>query len=141
LKLANADDYVRFARDDVPKFAEVYRFIKNAEDQIVSGFEHIYYNAVRRYGFQSMVLLSAVEVGDTTTDWKRKIGLGARLLDLLLTTRTIEGKENNYDNLKDISFSLAREIRVRSGANLLTFIRTEWAKHANAIGSLAELRA
>lgn len=137
--IQNADDYVRFARDDIPRYAEIYTFIKEAEEELKPGFESIYYNSVRKLSFQPMILLSVATVADTTTDWQKKIALASRFLDLMLTTRTIEGKENNYDNLKDIAFVLAKGIRNKSSAELLTYIRTEWPKYESIIPDLSKL--
>lgn len=119
LGLSNADDYVRFASNDIPKFAEIYAFIASAENTLMSGFECVHYNAARRYSFHSLVLLSSIDVSDSTTEWQQKIATASRLVDLILTTRTIEGKENNYDNLKDLSFQLARDMRGKSASELL----------------------
>jgi uncharacterized protein with ParB-like and HNH nuclease domain len=139
LGLSNADDYVRFARDEIPKYAEMYAFIKSSEGAPKAGFESLHFNAVRKFSFQAMVLLSVASVGDTTTEWQKKILLMARFVDLLLTVRTIEGKENNYDNLKDISFQLAKDVRGKSYTDLLAFIRAEWAKLEPSIPGLAKL--
>jgi hypothetical protein len=140
LAISTADDYVRFARDDIPKYAEIYVFIKIAESEIKPGYECIYFNAARKFSFQSMILLACAKVSDNTTDWQKKIALIARLIDLILTTRTIEGKENNYDNLKDISFSLAKDIRDKDYAVLLTQVRSEWAKYTPILPDLAKIR-
>jgi len=139
LSIQNADDYVQFARDDIPKYAEIYTFIKEAEAELKVGFESVYYNSVRKFSFQPMILLSVATASDTTTDWQKKIALASRFLDIMLTTRTIEGKENNYDNLKDISFALAKEIRNKSSAQLLTYVRTEWPKYEPIIPDLSKL--
>lgn len=68
-----------------------------------------------------------------------KINLASRFIDLLLTTRTIEGKENNYDNLKDIAFALAKQIRNKTSADLLAYIRAEWPRYEPIIPDLANL--
>ncbi|MDH4389868.1 MAG: DUF262 domain-containing protein [Aquabacterium sp.] len=140
LAISTSDDYVRFARDDIPKFAEIYAFIKAAEIELKPGFECIYFNAARKFSFQSMILLASTKVSDNTTDWQKKLALVARLIDLILTTRTIEGKENNYDNLKEISFSLAKDIRDKDFGVLLAQVRTEWIKYAPILPDLAKLR-
>ncbi len=139
LGMANADDFVRFARDDIPKYAEIYSFIKEAEAELKPGFEPLYFNAVRKFSFQAMILVSVTSVSDTTTEWQKKILLVARFIDLLLTTRTIEGKENNYDNLKDISFQLTKEVRGKSSADLLTYVRAEWPKYEPFLNDLPKL--
>lgn len=137
--IQNADDYVRFARDDIPRYAEIYAFIKDAETALKPGFECVYYNSARKFSFQPMILLAVATVADTTTDWQRKIALASRFLDLILTTRTIEGKENNYDNLKDISFALAKEIRDKTSTELLAYVRAEWLKYEPIIPELSKL--
>ena len=139
LAISNADDYVRFARDDIPRYAEIYAFILEAEEEMKSGFESIFYNSVRKFSFQPMILLAVATVADTTTEWQKKIGLASKFIDLLLTSRTIEGKENNYDNLKDIAFALAKEVRNKTSTELLTYIRAEWPKYEPLIPDLAEL--
>ena len=139
LAISNADDYVRFARDDIPRYAEIYAFILEAEEEMKSGFESIFYNSVRKFSFQPMILLAVATVADTTTEWQKKIGLASKFIDLLLTSRTIEGKENNYDNLKDIAFVLAKEVRNKTSTELLTYIRAEWPKYEPLIPDLAKL--
>lgn len=133
------DDYVRFARDDIPRYAEIYAFIKEAETESKPGFECIYYNAVRKFSFQPMILMAVATVADTTNEWQKKIALASRFIDLLLTTRSIEGKENNYDNLKDIAFALVKEIRNKTTTELLDYVRTEWVKYEPIIASLEKL--
>jgi hypothetical protein len=139
LSIANADDYVRFARDDIPRYAEIYSFVKEAEEALKPGFECIFYNAVRRFSFQPMILLAVTTVTDTTTEWQKKINLTSRLIDLILTTRTIEGKENNYDNLKDIAFALAKVVRDKTPPDLLAYVKAEWVKYEPIIPGLAKL--
>ena len=140
LGIATSDDYVRFARDDIPKFADIYEFIKAAETALQPGHESIYFNAARKYSFQAMVLLASTRVTDNTTDWQKKIGLIARFIDLILTSRTIEGKENNYDNLKEVSFSLTKVIRDKDYAALLAHVRAEWSKYYDVIPQLPTLK-
>ncbi|UOF13257.1 DUF262 domain-containing HNH endonuclease family protein [Lysobacter capsici] len=137
--LKTADDYLSFARDQITKFAEVYIFIREAEETLSAGFDHVYYNSARRYSFQSMVLLAAVAESDKGSEWRRKIALVSRLIDLILTTRTIEGKENNYDNLKELSFGLAKEVRGKDVAGIEALVRDHWGRYAPIIPRLAEL--
>jgi hypothetical protein len=135
-----ADSYVKFARDILPKYAEVYEFIKNAEMTLTVGYESIYYNAVRKASFQAMVLLSAVKTTDHKKIWKDKIALVSRFIDLMLTTRTIDGKINNYDNLKLPSFVLTKEIRDKDYPDLLLYIRSEWMRYYPIISNISNVR-
>ncbi len=139
LAISTSDDYLRFARDEIPKYAEIYAFIKTAENELVPGFEHLFYNSIRKFSLQSMVLMAAVSVTDTTTDWQRKILLVARLADALLTSRTIDGRQNNYENLRDIAFALTKSVRGKTPAELLDYVRVEWPKYSAQLSQLSRL--
>jgi len=139
LGFANSDDYVEFARTMVPKFAEIYGFIRKAESELIEGFEEVFYNAARRYSFQPMVLMAAVSDSDKRGDWKKKVALVAKLIDLVLTARIIEGKENNYDNLKEISFAFTNEIRGKDVAGVELYVRTQWAIYDTVLPQLANM--
>lgn len=138
--MATADDYVRFARDDVPKYCEIYSFIKSSENDLRVGQESIFFNAARKFSFQSMVLLAPVRVSDTTTDWQKKVSLTSRFIDLVLTSRTIEGKENNYDNLKEPSFAIAKDIRDMDYPALLGYVQQEWPKYFTSFNKLSNIK-
>ncbi|WP_176158881.1 DUF262 domain-containing protein [Burkholderia multivorans] len=139
LGIANGDDYVRFAKQDIPKYVEIYSFIKKAEATPLPGFEAIYFNAVRKFSFQSMILMAAISVYDIAKDWKEKIVLVAKLADVLLTSRTIEHKENNYENLRDIAFALAKVVRGKNPADLEIYVKAEWPKYFAHIAKLSNL--
>lgn len=139
LGIANSDDYLRFAKVDIPNYVEIYTFIKQAEASPIAGYEVLYYNAVRKFSFQSMTLMAVTSASDVTADWKAKILLVARLADVLLTSRTIEGKENNYENLRDISFNLAKAVRGKTEADLLTYVKAEWPKYFAHLAQFSKL--
>lgn len=139
LGIVNGDDYRRFAKDDMAKYVEIYTFIKNAEAEPLAGFEVIYFNAVRKFSFQSMILMAVAEVGDVTEEWKSKILLVAKFADILLTSRTIEGKQNNYENLRDISFTLAKAVRSKTKIQLENYIKAEWPKYYSQFSNLPKL--
>jgi hypothetical protein len=139
LGITNGDDYKRFAKDDLTKYVEIYKFINKAETAPIAGFEAIYYNAVRKFSFQPMILIAATEVSDVTSEWQAKILLVAKLVDVLLTSRTIEGKQNNYENLRDPSFTLAKAVRGKTRVQLEAYVRAEWPKYFSQIPNLAKL--
>jgi hypothetical protein len=134
-----SDDYIRFARDEVPKYAAIYAQIRRAELTFRSESEHIYYNAARKYTLQPTVLLATITPSDTEAVWRNKIILGAKLIDLILTSRSIEGKENNYDSLKDPSFVLTKKLRAKDPGALLTAVREEWDLNHQAVSKVAQM--
>ncbi|WP_404487130.1 DUF262 domain-containing protein [Pseudomonas sp. HT11] len=139
LKLSTADDYSAFALNTIPRFVEIYTFIRDCEGQFTVGFEHLFYNAARRLNSQAMIIMAAIDEKDTTTTWKNKISLTAKYIDLILTSRTIDGKTNNYDNLKDIAFTLTKDLRNRNYNDLLNYIQNEWDKYFQSISRLDNL--
>ncbi|KAJ8138710.1 hypothetical protein OY671_008077, partial [Metschnikowia pulcherrima] len=139
LCIANSDDYLRFATVDFPKYAEIYTFIKPAEASPLAGYELLYYKAVRKFSFQSMTSMAVTSESDVTADWKAKILSVARSADVLLTSRTIEGKENNYENSRDISFNLAKAVRGKIEADLSTYVKAEWPKYFAHLAQFAKL--
>jgi uncharacterized protein with ParB-like and HNH nuclease domain len=140
LGIANADDYIRFARDDIPKYARIYSFIKSAESTLNAGYECIFYNAALKYSLQPMVLLASVNASDNTTEWQKKISLVSKLVNIILTSRVIEGRANNYDNLKELSFTLAKEARNKDYEGLLGNVRSQWPSYASSLLDLHKLK-
>jgi hypothetical protein len=140
LGLNSGDDYTKFCKVDLSKYAEIYKFIKSCEQTLTSGFECIHYNGVRRFSLQPMILLATVDIKDSPTQWQSKISLAAKLLDLILTSRTIEGKTNNYDNLKEISFALTKELRGKDLLVLNNHVRSEWNTYHVSFSNLATLK-
>ncbi|WP_122413841.1 DUF262 domain-containing protein [Pseudomonas viridiflava] len=139
LNIRNGDDYKRFAKDDITKFVDIYTFIKDAEAELIPGYEPIYYNAMRKFSFQPMILMAVAGLGDITEEWKGKVLLVARLMDILLISRTIEGKQNNYENLRDLSFSLAKAVRNKTRVELEAFVRAEWPKYHGHMPNISKL--
>ncbi|MCK2181691.1 HNH endonuclease family protein, partial [Hafnia paralvei] len=71
---------------------------------------------------------------------KKKIQLISRFIDLILTSRIITKKANTYDNLKDISFLLVKEVRGKNYSELLTYIQGEWGKYYSQLDKLPEMQ-
>ncbi|MCQ6259810.1 DUF262 domain-containing protein [Pseudomonas sp. Q11] len=139
LTLSTADDYSSFAQTTIPKFVEIYTFIRKCESEFTNDFECLFYNATRRLNSQAMIIMSAIDEKDTSKIWKKKISLISSYIDLILTSRTIDGKTNNYDNLKDIAFSLTKDLRNKTYEQLLNHIQNEWDKYYNSINRLENL--
>ena len=137
--LNTSDDFLNFTTTVLPFYVFVYEFIKRAEDALTQDFEYLYYNAIRKYSFQSMVLLAVVEPGDSEAEWKRKIVLVAKFIDVILTSRTIDGKENNYDNLKQDAFDLMKAIRGKNYVDLISYVHNEWHKYSAHLNNFSNI--
>ncbi|WP_420196154.1 GmrSD restriction endonuclease domain-containing protein, partial [Morganella morganii] len=139
LNLNNSDDFYNFAKKDIPKYADLYLQIINAEEIFNAEYPDVYYNGIRKFSFQSMIILSALQLSDTREIIRKKIQLISKFIDLILTSRIITKKANTYDNLKDISFNLAKDVRGKEYPDLLAYIKNEWVKYYPAIDKLTEM--
>jgi hypothetical protein len=131
LGLVTGDDYIRFVTLDLKKYANIYMAIKAAESTLTADLQPVYYNAIRKFSGQSMILLSAVHLDDLESNWKKKVGLVAEYIDLILTMRTIDGKQNNYDNLKEVSFQITKQLRDHTFDELKKIVELDWDKQAS----------
>ncbi len=136
IALYTADDYTNFVKNVITKFIDIHVFIRTCEEAYSQDFECLYFNAARRFSSQTMIMMAAISPNDTKDDWQKKVDLISKYIDLILTSRTIDGKTNNYDNLKDIAFTLTRDVRGKSYNELLTHIQSEWPKYQNSIQRL-----
>lgn len=136
LGYVTSDDYVRFGRDEVPRYCDIYSFIRRAEEALDASCPHVYYVAARKYTLQPTLLLAPILPSDSESVWRAKIKLVAQLVDLILVSRSVEGKENNYDNVKDLSFELMKQIRGKPMPELLAFVQAQWPTYVAILSKL-----
>lgn len=137
--IISSDSYVSFVNDILKKYSDIYAFVRNTEKALTPGFEHIYYNSCRNFSHQTMILLSAASKDDLESTWKSKIKIVSEYIDFLLTTRTIEGKNNRYDAMKELSFNLAKELRGKDKAQLLSLVQQKWDADKTALEKIGDV--
>ncbi|EIT7187204.1 DUF262 domain-containing protein [Serratia sp. SRS-8-S-2018] len=138
--LRNSDDFYKFAHNDIPDYAEISTTIFNAEKNYSADYPDVFHNGIRKFSFQTMVILSSLETTETRDIRKKKIQLISKFIDLILTSRIVTGKSNTYDNLKDISFSLVKEVRGKDYNQLLAYIQGEWEKYYSQLDKIPEMQ-
>jgi hypothetical protein len=109
--LKTSDDFSSFLTDTLPFYAELYCKIKTAERTPSSNSPHVFYNGARDLTLQSMVIMSAVGKADSTIVVEKKIRAISYYLDYLSTVRFLNQKENTYDNIRDLMFEIAKQVR------------------------------
>lgn len=140
LGLVNSDDYYNFVKVEIKNYADFYLKIKKAELNFDPNHPHTYYNSIRKLSSQPMIILSAIKADDSPAVMDQKLDLITKFLDLLLTSRIIEGKENNYDNLREPSFNYTKLFRNLEVAPLKATIKLEWSKYFPTISNLSGLK-
>jgi len=109
--LQTSDDFSNLVTGSIPYFVELYCNIKNAERKIAASMPHVFFNGARGLTLQAMVILSAVRADDTQTIVAKKMRAVSYYLDFLATVRVLNGKENTYDNVRDLMFDIAKQVR------------------------------
>lgn len=139
LKLENEDDYFDFLTINIPFFVDKYIKIKNAESEYNQSFPHIFYNGARDFTLQAMAILSAVVVRDTSTDINKKFKITSYYLDYLLSARSMNLKDNTYDNVRDLIFSFIKKIRHKQPVKLKEIIMQEIDGLEESIDSIGNI--
>jgi hypothetical protein len=109
--LNNSDDFYNLLVGTLPFYVDLYCKIKTSERFYSDNTPHLYFNGTRDLTLQSMVILSSVLHSDTSSVSTKKIKGISYYLDYLSTVRVLNDKENTYDNMRDLMFDLAKEIR------------------------------
>lgn len=109
--LATSDDYYDLVERKIPFYVRQYIRIRKAESVYNADLAHVYYNGVRGLTLQAMLILSALDVNDTSAVIDKKIRLVSYYLDSITMARLLERKDNAYNNIKDIVFAMANRIR------------------------------
>lgn len=134
--LKTSDDFSNLLTGVQPFFVDIYVKLKDAERTLTPAFPHVFYNGCRDLTLQSMVILSAVSKTDTTTDVKKKIQALSFFLDYLATVRFINQKENTYDNIRDLMFEIAKEVRDCDLVTLKSKLKTRIAGEKDQLSNL-----
>ena len=122
LGLKNSDDYYSCVINTIPFFADVYTKIKSNEKSYSEEYRFVYYNGCRDITLQAMVIMAAIDVKDSSSLVEKKIKLVIQYLDFILTARTIEGKDNTCDNIREIAFAIGKQIRKESFDNIRSIV-------------------
>jgi uncharacterized protein with ParB-like and HNH nuclease domain len=113
--LKQDNDYLNFLKKDFDFYSKQYLQIIKASKSLISGQEHILYNAQLGFTLQPMLLLAPLRLGDSDEVTKKKMDLVAHYLDILLNWRLWNFRLIAYSTMQYKMFLDMREIR---GLNL-----------------------
>jgi hypothetical protein len=111
LGLADSDEYYDLVERAIPFFVNQYKRVRTAEETFSQEFPHIFYNGSRNINLQYLAIVAALDVNDTSATVDKKIRAVSYFIYAFITSRVVTGRANNYDNIKDPIFSLAKRIR------------------------------
>jgi len=112
--LNNSDDFNELVSKNIPFYVTQYKRLKTFEATYSPEFAHVFYNGAKGIALQYMAIMAALEPNDSVAVIDKKIKLVSFYIDAYIVSRVLTGKDNNYDNLKDQFFVLAKQVRRRS---------------------------
>lgn len=112
--LYTSQDVYEFIHSVVLRYAREYRRIRLAAEQLMPGFETIYYNAANNFTLQYPVLLAALRPDDDRKTVDKKIRMTAAFIDILIARRAVNFYELKYSAMVYSMFMLIRAIREKS---------------------------
>lgn len=141
LGLEGSDAFSHFVHRDLDFYARHALRIHQAGLTFTEGFESIYFNEQRSFTTQRQLLLAAIEPSDSPSDVDRKLRLVADYLDIWLTRQTWNNKLTAQNLVKYRLFTLTKELRGKSVADLATFLRGRLDEDGDTFGKAPDLRA
>ena len=127
--LGRSEDYGDFATSKLPHFAAWYVRVRAAGQNPDSELSAVYYNSTTEASLdQSLLLLSALAVGDSPGDSTAKIALVSRYLDIFVGRRAWASKNLTKQALKGTLLPFARTLRGKSLDDLASALLADLLK-------------
>lgn len=133
IALNNSDDFYNLVVKDIPFYVSQYKRVKDFEVTYSPEFSHVFFNGAKGITLQHMVILAAIEPNDTSAVIDKKIKLISFYIDAFISSRVLTGKDNNYDNIKDQFFALAKQVRRKSVVDIKATLTTMMDEVAQSI--------
>ena len=109
--LDRSGDFFKFVREDFNFFSNQYLRLRNAQERLTTGLEHVHYNAGHGFTLQEMLLLAPLQPGDPEDVIVAKMRIVARFVDILLTWRIWNFRSIAYSTMQYAMFLVMRNIR------------------------------
>lgn len=122
LGLDHPGDYYRFIQEKLVFFATQYLRIKKFSKEYTPGFEAVFYNADKHFGYQAMLVLAALDEHDVPGTTDRKIQVVSAFFDHYTARRLFNFQRFGWNTVKYEMFSIMKGIRGLSLAKLAAYL-------------------
>lgn len=109
--LKQSEDFYRFIDRHFNFYSRQYLRLLGASEKPLPGLERVLYNAQHGFTLQYMLLLAPLRPDDSEEVVKRKVGLVAHYLDILLAWRLWNFRSIAYSTMQYAMFIVMRDIR------------------------------
>ncbi len=111
LGLEQSEDFYRFVDRDFNFYSKQYILLRRAQDELVAGLEHVFYNAGHGFTLQDMLLLAPLRPEDSEATIRLKLRLVARFVDIVIAWRIWNSRSIAYSTMQYTIFQVMRSIR------------------------------
>ncbi|MBP8945223.1 MAG: DUF262 domain-containing protein [Paludibacteraceae bacterium] len=118
INLKKSKDYFNFIEGNFSFYTNWYLKIRKASEDLIKGFEEIYYNTQYNFTLQYPVLLAPLRIDDNLTESRKKLKIVSIYLDILINRRIWNWHSIDYSTMQYAMFTLIREIRGKNTREL-----------------------
>lgn len=111
MQLLQPKQYKELITIEMVQMTNLYLQIKNYLENMIKGYEAVFYNAHRNISYQSYLIMSAVRVDDVPAVVEQKIKMIATFIDIFASTRIFNYKKINWNTNKALLFRIMCQIR------------------------------
>jgi uncharacterized protein with ParB-like and HNH nuclease domain len=126
--LKESSDFSDFVTRNFHYYSHQYIRLMRASNEILPGFEHVFYNSNYRFTLQYMVLLAPLKIDDPEEEVRLKIRIVAMFLNTLLTWRLWNFRTIDYSTMQYAMFLIMRDIRGLEPKSLAILLREKLDK-------------
>jgi uncharacterized protein with ParB-like and HNH nuclease domain len=123
--LRKSVDFSDFVQKEFILFSNIYSRILSYSNQLVEGYEYIFYNANRNFTLQPLLLLASIDKNDTKDIIDSKLKIVSSFLDQFISIRIFNYKTLDYSAMTYAMFMLAKRIRRKSPDKLANILMEE----------------
>ena len=116
--LKRSNDYEEFILKEFKLFSDIYIRLKQYSRQFQADYEYIFYNANRNFTLQYQLILASIDRNDSPEVIDRKIRCVGCFIDQYIALRVFNFKVVDYSTIKNAVFTLTKNIRRCSLADL-----------------------
>ncbi len=113
LKADSQDGFLTFVNDDFTFYRDAYLKIRNAENELATQLEHIYY--IQRWGIASSLsyplLLAPLKKNDSSEVVDKKLNMVAKYIEIFVVRRSLNFKKFSASSIRYTMYTLVKEIR------------------------------
>ena len=138
--LNTKEDFYRFVKEDLDYYVKIYLKIKNAEQQLQRGMEHLYYVAERGFTLRYPLLLAPIKKTDDEETIRKKLELVARFIETFIVYRSVNYRTLAYSSIRYTIYNLVKELRDKTVTELADILKKKIEEYDENLSGIKDFR-